>query len=176
MCVSELLRVCFVVCRYKIITEKPSGAISGHQKFENGKIEWSTEMPVSCSVSKWVKRKTFTHSITAVTHYVSLSLCVCQRSSESPHSCAGKHSWSRSGEVLGFWPVLCWNQWYFTPYGDLRVQSAAGHTSPHLHPHVQHVSPHASNLHFQNIISCSVFDLFVCFVFVQSKSVPGTSL
>uniref|UniRef100_A0A8C9TP11 TANK-binding kinase 1 n=1 Tax=Scleropages formosus TaxID=113540 RepID=A0A8C9TP11_SCLFO len=37
---------------YKIITEKPSGAISGLQKFENGKIEWSTEMPVSCSLSK----------------------------------------------------------------------------------------------------------------------------
>uniref|UniRef100_A0AAR2KWI7 Protein kinase domain-containing protein n=1 Tax=Pygocentrus nattereri TaxID=42514 RepID=A0AAR2KWI7_PYGNA len=37
---------------YKIITEKPSGAISGHQKFENGKIEWCTEMPVSCSLSR----------------------------------------------------------------------------------------------------------------------------
>lgn len=38
--------------RYKIITEKPSGTISGHQKCENGKIEWTTEMPVSCSLSK----------------------------------------------------------------------------------------------------------------------------
>ncbi|XP_041934796.1 serine/threonine-protein kinase TBK1 [Alosa pseudoharengus] len=37
---------------YKIITEKPSGTISGQQKFENGKIEWSSEMPVSCSLSK----------------------------------------------------------------------------------------------------------------------------
>nr|ANF04472.1 TANK-binding kinase 1 transcript variant X1 [Danio rerio] len=37
---------------YKIITEKPPGAISGHQKFENGKIEWSSEMPISCSLSK----------------------------------------------------------------------------------------------------------------------------
>ncbi|XP_051976683.1 serine/threonine-protein kinase TBK1-like isoform X2 [Xyrauchen texanus] len=37
---------------YKIITEKPPGAISGHQKFENGKIEWCTEMPVSCSLAK----------------------------------------------------------------------------------------------------------------------------
>lgn len=37
---------------YKIITEKPSGAISGVQKSENGKIEWSAEMPVSCSLSK----------------------------------------------------------------------------------------------------------------------------
>ncbi|XP_062373756.1 serine/threonine-protein kinase TBK1 [Sardina pilchardus] len=37
---------------YKIITEKPSGTISGQQKFENGKIEWSSEMPASCSLSK----------------------------------------------------------------------------------------------------------------------------
>ncbi|TNN29975.1 Serine/threonine-protein kinase TBK1 [Liparis tanakae] len=37
---------------YKIITEKPSGSISGHQKCENGKIEWSTEMPTSCSLSR----------------------------------------------------------------------------------------------------------------------------
>uniref|UniRef100_A0A8C5AVT3 TANK binding kinase 1 n=1 Tax=Gadus morhua TaxID=8049 RepID=A0A8C5AVT3_GADMO len=37
---------------YKIITEKPSGTISGQQKFENGNIEWSTEMPVSCSLAK----------------------------------------------------------------------------------------------------------------------------
>ncbi|KAG5845404.1 serine/threonine-protein kinase TBK1 isoform X1 [Anguilla anguilla] len=37
---------------YKIITEKPSGAISGVQKFENGKIEWSTDLPISCSLSK----------------------------------------------------------------------------------------------------------------------------
>ncbi|NXW27649.1 TBK1 kinase, partial [Phaetusa simplex] len=37
---------------YKIITGKPSGAISGIQKAENGPIEWSWEMPVSCSLSK----------------------------------------------------------------------------------------------------------------------------
>ncbi|KAJ8367600.1 hypothetical protein AAFF_G00314500 [Aldrovandia affinis] len=37
---------------YKIITEKPSGAVSGVQKFENGKIEWSSDMPISCSLSK----------------------------------------------------------------------------------------------------------------------------
>uniref|UniRef100_A0A674DNJ5 TANK-binding kinase 1 n=1 Tax=Salmo trutta TaxID=8032 RepID=A0A674DNJ5_SALTR len=37
---------------YKIITEKPSGTVSGQQKFENGKIEWNTEMPVSCNLSK----------------------------------------------------------------------------------------------------------------------------
>ncbi|NXF06305.1 TBK1 kinase, partial [Smithornis capensis] len=37
---------------YKIITGKPSGAISGIQKAENGPIEWSWEMPISCSLSK----------------------------------------------------------------------------------------------------------------------------
>ncbi|XP_065489433.1 serine/threonine-protein kinase TBK1 [Caloenas nicobarica] len=37
---------------YKIITGKPPGAISGIQKAENGPIEWSWEMPVSCSLSK----------------------------------------------------------------------------------------------------------------------------
>ncbi|XP_044278960.1 serine/threonine-protein kinase TBK1 isoform X1 [Varanus komodoensis] len=37
---------------YKIITGKPSGAISGVQKAENGPIEWSRDMPVSCSLSK----------------------------------------------------------------------------------------------------------------------------
>jgi len=48
---------CLPVFRYKIITEKPSGTISGQQKFENGNIEWSTEMPVSCSLSKSVLHK-----------------------------------------------------------------------------------------------------------------------
>ncbi|KAM7056060.1 serine/threonine-protein kinase TBK1 isoform 4-T7 [Acridotheres tristis] len=37
---------------YKIITGKPSGAVSGIQKAENGPIEWSREMPISCSLSK----------------------------------------------------------------------------------------------------------------------------
>ncbi|EMP30313.1 Serine/threonine-protein kinase TBK1 [Chelonia mydas] len=36
---------------YKIITGKPSGAISGVQKAENGPIEWSRDMPISCSLS-----------------------------------------------------------------------------------------------------------------------------
>uniref|UniRef100_A0A8I3NHP2 Serine/threonine-protein kinase TBK1 n=2 Tax=Canis lupus familiaris TaxID=9615 RepID=A0A8I3NHP2_CANLF len=36
---------------YKIITGKPSGAISGVQKAENGPIDWSRDMPVSCSLS-----------------------------------------------------------------------------------------------------------------------------
>ncbi|XP_069908674.1 serine/threonine-protein kinase TBK1 isoform X4 [Oryctolagus cuniculus] len=37
---------------YKIITGKPSGAISGVQKAENGPIDWSADMPVSCSLSR----------------------------------------------------------------------------------------------------------------------------
>ncbi|XP_066114347.1 serine/threonine-protein kinase TBK1 isoform X3 [Saccopteryx bilineata] len=37
---------------YKIITGKPSGAISGVQKAENGPIDWSGDMPVSCSLSR----------------------------------------------------------------------------------------------------------------------------
>nr|XP_045009426.1 serine/threonine-protein kinase TBK1 isoform X2 [Jaculus jaculus] len=36
---------------YKIITGKPSGAISGVQKAENGPIDWSGDMPMSCSLS-----------------------------------------------------------------------------------------------------------------------------
>ncbi|XP_021097194.1 serine/threonine-protein kinase TBK1 isoform X3 [Heterocephalus glaber] len=37
---------------YKIITGKPSGAISGVQKAENGPIDWSGDMPISCSLSR----------------------------------------------------------------------------------------------------------------------------
>ncbi|XP_043943975.1 serine/threonine-protein kinase TBK1 isoform X1 [Protopterus annectens] len=37
---------------YKIITEKPSGAVSGVQRTENGPIEWTRELPISCSLSK----------------------------------------------------------------------------------------------------------------------------
>nr|DBA31092.1 TPA: hypothetical protein GDO54_007000 [Pyxicephalus adspersus] len=36
---------------YKIITGKPSGAISGVQKVENGPIEWSWELPLGCNLS-----------------------------------------------------------------------------------------------------------------------------
>nr|XP_060515642.1 serine/threonine-protein kinase TBK1 [Panthera onca] len=39
---------------YKIITGKPSGAISGVQKAENGPIDWSGDMPISCSLSRSV--------------------------------------------------------------------------------------------------------------------------
>ncbi|XP_018431889.1 PREDICTED: serine/threonine-protein kinase TBK1 [Nanorana parkeri] len=36
---------------YKIITGKPSGAISGVQRAENGPIEWSRDLPLSCNLS-----------------------------------------------------------------------------------------------------------------------------
>ncbi|KAM4678197.1 serine/threonine-protein kinase TBK1 [Discoglossus pictus] len=36
---------------YKIITGKPSGAISGVQRAENGLIEWSRDLPITCSLS-----------------------------------------------------------------------------------------------------------------------------
>ncbi|KAG8577977.1 hypothetical protein GDO81_010346 [Engystomops pustulosus] len=36
---------------YKIITGKPSGAISGVQRAENGQIEWSRDLPLSCNLS-----------------------------------------------------------------------------------------------------------------------------
>ncbi|KAM4747826.1 serine/threonine-protein kinase TBK1 [Rhinophrynus dorsalis] len=36
---------------YKIITGKPSGAISGVQRAENGPIEWNRDLPISCSLS-----------------------------------------------------------------------------------------------------------------------------
>ncbi|XP_037266616.1 inhibitor of nuclear factor kappa-B kinase subunit epsilon isoform X2 [Falco rusticolus] len=36
---------------YKITTEKPPGAIAGVQRQENGSIEWSYELPVTCQLS-----------------------------------------------------------------------------------------------------------------------------
>ncbi|XP_041444563.1 serine/threonine-protein kinase TBK1-like isoform X1 [Xenopus laevis] len=36
---------------YKIIAGKPSGAISGVQRAENGPIEWSGELPITCNLS-----------------------------------------------------------------------------------------------------------------------------
>ncbi|XP_063783612.1 serine/threonine-protein kinase TBK1 isoform X2 [Pseudophryne corroboree] len=36
---------------YKIITGKPSGAISGVQRTENGPIEWNWDLPLSCNLS-----------------------------------------------------------------------------------------------------------------------------
>uniref|UniRef100_F6TM15 TANK binding kinase 1 n=1 Tax=Ornithorhynchus anatinus TaxID=9258 RepID=F6TM15_ORNAN len=37
---------------YKIITGKPSGAVSGVQKAENGPIDYSGDMPISCNLSR----------------------------------------------------------------------------------------------------------------------------
>ncbi|KFP88235.1 Inhibitor of nuclear factor kappa-B kinase subunit epsilon, partial [Apaloderma vittatum] len=40
---------------YKITSEKPSGAIAGVQRQENGNIEWSYELPVTCQLSTGLK-------------------------------------------------------------------------------------------------------------------------
>uniref|UniRef100_A0A8C4TV85 Inhibitor of nuclear factor kappa B kinase subunit epsilon n=1 Tax=Falco tinnunculus TaxID=100819 RepID=A0A8C4TV85_FALTI len=40
---------------YKITTEKPPGAIAGVQRQENGSIEWSYELPVTCQLSAGLK-------------------------------------------------------------------------------------------------------------------------
>ncbi|XP_060034743.1 inhibitor of nuclear factor kappa-B kinase subunit epsilon isoform X2 [Erinaceus europaeus] len=36
---------------YRITTEKPAGAISGAQKQENGPLEWSYSLPITCQLS-----------------------------------------------------------------------------------------------------------------------------
>ncbi|XP_009989604.1 PREDICTED: inhibitor of nuclear factor kappa-B kinase subunit epsilon [Tauraco erythrolophus] len=40
---------------HKITTEKPPGAIAGIQRQENGSIEWSYELPVTCRLSAGLK-------------------------------------------------------------------------------------------------------------------------
>ncbi|NXX81342.1 IKKE kinase, partial [Urocolius indicus] len=40
---------------YKITTEKPPGAIAGVQRQENGSIEWSYELPLTCQLSEGLK-------------------------------------------------------------------------------------------------------------------------
>ncbi|NXR38486.1 IKKE kinase, partial [Zosterops hypoxanthus] len=40
---------------YKITTEKPPGAIAGIQRQENGTIEWSYELPITCRLSVGLK-------------------------------------------------------------------------------------------------------------------------
>uniref|UniRef100_A0A8C3Y9P0 Inhibitor of nuclear factor kappa B kinase subunit epsilon n=1 Tax=Catharus ustulatus TaxID=91951 RepID=A0A8C3Y9P0_CATUS len=40
---------------YKITTEKPPGAIAGIQRQENGNIEWSYELPITCRLSAGLK-------------------------------------------------------------------------------------------------------------------------
>ncbi|KAM9369591.1 inhibitor of nuclear factor kappa-B kinase subunit epsilon [Phaethornis superciliosus] len=42
---------------YKITTEKPPGAIAGVQRQENGSIEWSYELPVTCRLSVGLKNQ-----------------------------------------------------------------------------------------------------------------------
>ncbi|XP_075766260.1 inhibitor of nuclear factor kappa-B kinase subunit epsilon isoform X2 [Pelodiscus sinensis] len=41
--------------RHKITTEKPAGAIAGVQRQENGPIEWSYELPITCQLSVGLK-------------------------------------------------------------------------------------------------------------------------
>uniref|UniRef100_A0A8C9UF18 Inhibitor of nuclear factor kappa B kinase subunit epsilon n=1 Tax=Serinus canaria TaxID=9135 RepID=A0A8C9UF18_SERCA len=40
---------------YRITTEKPPGAIAGIQRQENGSIEWSYELPITCCLSTGLK-------------------------------------------------------------------------------------------------------------------------
>ncbi|NXB76943.1 IKKE kinase, partial [Donacobius atricapilla] len=40
---------------YRITTEKPPGAIAGTQRQENGNIEWSYELPITCRLSAGLK-------------------------------------------------------------------------------------------------------------------------
>lgn len=144
------LTFCLLSRRYKIITEKPSGTISGQQKFENGKIEWSTEMPVSCSLSKYERfrfdrrsddqtRRACLRRDEAYSDF-SLPPPLIQRPTESANARSGQHFGGRPGEVLGIWPVLCRDQRHPAPHGGLRLQPTASHATPRLHPHVQHVS------------------------------------
>ena len=37
--------------RYRITTEKPAGAIAGTQRRENGPLEWSYTLPITCQLS-----------------------------------------------------------------------------------------------------------------------------
>ncbi|XP_061840830.1 inhibitor of nuclear factor kappa-B kinase subunit epsilon isoform X2 [Nerophis lumbriciformis] len=43
---------------FKITTEKPTGAISGIQRVENGPIEWSSHLPQSCQLSEGLRMLT----------------------------------------------------------------------------------------------------------------------
>lgn len=47
--------------RYKITTEKPTGAISGVQRAADGSIEWSYNLPHSCQLSQYVGQARATH-------------------------------------------------------------------------------------------------------------------
>lgn len=90
--------VAVLICRFKITTEKPTGAISGLQHVVDGSIEWSYNLPHSCQLSQYV-------STSCVSRVVSVFICfsVCL---EGPEGAAGAsarwYNGSRPGEVLGF--------------------------------------------------------------------------
>ncbi|XP_019608069.2 inhibitor of nuclear factor kappa-B kinase subunit epsilon isoform X2 [Rhinolophus sinicus] len=42
---------------YRITTEKPAGAIAGTQKRENGPLEWSYALPITCQLSMGLQRQ-----------------------------------------------------------------------------------------------------------------------
>ncbi|XP_041946144.1 LOW QUALITY PROTEIN: inhibitor of nuclear factor kappa-B kinase subunit epsilon [Alosa sapidissima] len=60
-CVCVCLSVCarvwraWVCVRYKITTEKPTGAIAGLQRVLDGPIEWSYQLPHQCQLSEGLK-------------------------------------------------------------------------------------------------------------------------
>ncbi len=98
--------------------------------------------PAASPSESWVSRPS-----DAFREVCLMCVCVSQGSSESPHSSAGQHPRSRPGEMLGLRPVLRRDQRYLTPHRGLCVQPAAGHASPHLHTHIQHVSTRATHTH-----------------------------
>lgn len=46
--------MCVLFCRFKITTEKPTGAIAGVQRMDGGPIEWGYRLPHSCQLSQYV--------------------------------------------------------------------------------------------------------------------------
>lgn len=57
---SASVSIPVLTCRFKITTEKPTGAISGLQRFADGSIEWSYSLPHSCQLSQYVS--TYIHA------------------------------------------------------------------------------------------------------------------
>lgn len=51
---STSVSIPVLICRFKITTEKPTGAISGLQRIADGSIEWSYHLPHSCQLSQYV--------------------------------------------------------------------------------------------------------------------------
>lgn len=71
---------------------------------------------------------------------------VFQGSSEPADPGPRQHPGGGSGEVLGLRPVLRRDQRHPAPDRRLRVQPAAGHAAPRLHPRVQHVRQEVHHL------------------------------